>query len=90
MDKTFVLFISILGTYRNQPAPLDGTTGGDDKIPKYRLCPICGMKCHRNSIKRHVANHSDARPFVCFVCRKSFKRKDYWKRHMKSHNKFTQ
>lgn len=70
--------------YTYQLDPSEEECGGD-KVSKYRSCPICGMKCHRSSIKRHIQTHSDARPFYCSVCDKSFKRKDYWKRHMTWH-----
>ncbi|XP_034321447.2 zinc finger and BTB domain-containing protein 20 isoform X13 [Magallana gigas] len=50
------------------------------------MCPICGLtSSFKSSMKRHMANHSKARPFRCEVCFKSFKRKDYLKQHALCH-----
>lgn len=50
------------------------------------MCPICGLtSSFKSSMKRHMANHSKARPFRCEVCFKAFKRKDYLKQHALCH-----
>ena len=46
------------------------------------MCSICGLtSSFKSSMRRHINNHSKARPYKCEVCQKSFKRKDYLKQH---------
>ena len=50
-----------------------------------------GTRCGRSfskvdSLRRHVQElHKGVRPFVCHLCEKSYGRRDYLERHMKSH-----
>ena len=49
---------------------------------------VCGKTFSKfDSLRRHVAElHKNIRPFVCDICNKSYGRKDYLDRHMKSHS----
>ena len=48
---------------------------------------ICGRTFSKfDSLRRHVQElHKGVRPFVCHMCEKSYGRRDYLDRHMKSH-----
>ena len=48
---------------------------------------ICGRTFSKfDSLRRHVQElHKGVRPFVCHLCEKSYGRRDYLDRHMKSH-----
>lgn len=48
-------------------------------------CPVCGVSVQKVSYKRHMDIHDKAVAFNCYICHKSFKRKDNLKRHLKSH-----
>lgn len=48
-------------------------------------CPICGVSVQKVSYKRHMDIHDKDVAFNCYICHKSFKRKDNLKRHLKSH-----
>ena len=69
---------------------------GSDGEKKICLWPIsnsnndtsCGKKFSKmDSLKRHIAeNHKGVRPFACSLCDKTYGRRDYLQRHLKSHN----
>ena len=50
-----------------------------------------GTRCGRSfskvdSLRRHVQElHKGVRPYICQLCEKSYGRRDYLERHMKSH-----
>lgn len=48
---------------------------------------VCGKTFSKfDSLRRHVAEmHKNIRPYMCEICNKSYGRKDYLDRHMKSH-----
>lgn len=48
-------------------------------------CPICGVSVQKVSYKRHMDIHDKDVAFNCYICHKSFKRKDNLKRHLRSH-----
>ena len=49
-------------------------------------CDECGERYHtKTMLKNHQAKHSDARPFVCEQCGKTFKLSRHRTRHMKTH-----
>ena len=52
---------------------------------------ICGRSFSKfDSLRRHVQElHKGVRPFVCNMCNKSYGRKDYLDRHIKSHTTST-
>eukprot|EP00096_Caligus_rogercresseyi_P014629 TRINITY_DN7135_c0_g1_i1.p1 TRINITY_DN7135_c0_g1~~TRINITY_DN7135_c0_g1_i1.p1 ORF type:complete len:683 (-),score=173.47 TRINITY_DN7135_c0_g1_i1:480-2375(-) len=49
---------------------------------------VCGRNFSKfDSLRRHVQElHKGIRPFVCLLCDKSYGRRDYLQRHMKSHD----
>ncbi|XP_040579159.1 zinc finger and BTB domain-containing protein 21 [Lepeophtheirus salmonis] len=65
---------------------------GSDGEKKVCLWPIGGgISCGKtftkfDNLKRHLAEaHKGSRPFACNLCDKSYGRKDYLQRHLKSH-----
>ena len=45
------------------------------------------IKSYFYSLKRHVSEgHKNVRPFGCTLCGKSYGRRDYLLRHLRSHN----
>ena len=47
-------------------------------------CDKCGRECpSKHKLKRHLSTHSDARPFPCKICGRSFKWSEYLQKHMR-------
>lgn len=47
-------------------------------------CDKCGRECpSKHKLKRHLSTHSDARPFPCKLCGRSFKWSEYLQKHMR-------
>lgn len=64
----------------------DGKIGVSDSNPSTSaICPMCGLQLHKASLKRHMIQHSDLRPYVCPACSRRFKRKDYLESHLRTH-----
>ena len=52
------------------------------------MCQICGMVFkHDDYLVRHMASHSDARPYTCSTCGKAFKMRKHLTIHKKIHTK---
>ena len=48
------------------------------------VCDVCGRECpSKHKLKRHLSTHSEERPFICQICRKSFKWTEYLQKHMR-------
>lgn len=47
-------------------------------------CDKCGRECpSKHKLKRHLSTHSDARPYPCKLCGRSFKWSEYLQKHMR-------
>lgn len=47
-------------------------------------CNRCGRECpSKHKLKRHLSTHSNARPFPCKICGRSFKWSEYLQKHMR-------
>ena len=47
-------------------------------------CGNCGRECpSKHKLKRHLSTHSEARPFPCKLCGRSFKWTEYLQKHMR-------
>lgn len=47
-------------------------------------CTECGRECpSKHKLKRHLSTHSDARPFPCKICGRTFKWSEYLQKHMR-------
>ena len=55
--------------------------------PKKINCLVCKAELSFNSLKVHMALHSDQKNHQCNLCYKKFKLAEYVKRHMKAHHK---
>ena len=53
------------------------------------LCPVCGKSLKRSSLKNHLLTHSDATPYTCSVCNKTFRHKVSLEYHEKLHGEKT-
>lgn len=53
-------------------------------------CDICGRICpSKHKLKRHLSTHSEARPFPCPICGRSFKWTEYLQKHMRQQHSVT-
>ena len=86
-EVTSIPFISNLGG-------LPGTT--PHKPSGSKICrwvqndgTVCGKAFSKlDSLRRHVNElHKSIRPYACSLCEKSYGRRDYLDRHMRTHNK---
>lgn len=86
-EVTSIPFISNLGS-------LPGTT--PHKPSGSKICrwvqndgTVCGKAFSKlDSLRRHVNElHKSIRPYACSLCEKSYGRRDYLDRHMRTHNK---
>ena len=69
------------------------SSGGPENEKKICLWPTgngttCGKSFAKfDSLKRHLTEaHKGVRPFACKLCDKTYGRRDYLQRHLKSHN----
>ena len=47
-------------------------------------CDKCGRECpSKHKLKRHLSTHSEARPFPCNICGRTFKWSEYLQKHMR-------
>ncbi len=47
-------------------------------------CEKCGRECpSKHKLKRHLSTHSEARPFPCKICGRTFKWTEYLQKHMR-------
>lgn len=47
-------------------------------------CEKCGRECpSKHKLKRHLSTHSEARPFPCSICGRTFKWTEYLQKHMR-------
>ena len=47
-------------------------------------CDMCGRECpSKHKLKRHLSTHSEARPFPCGICGRTFKWTEYLQKHMR-------
>ena len=47
-------------------------------------CDKCGRECpSKHKLKRHLSTHSDARPFPCKLCGRTFKWSEYLQKHLR-------
>lgn len=55
----------------------------DSKILHCRLCSF--NTSYQSNLTRHLKTHTDARPFLCHICKLTFKRSDHLKLHIQKH-----
>ena len=47
-------------------------------------CDVCGRECpSKHKLKRHLSTHSEARPFPCRICGRTFKWTEYLQKHIR-------
>ncbi|XP_060075148.1 uncharacterized protein LOC132554841 [Ylistrum balloti] len=82
-DKTFTKELTMLIHQQKHMA------NRQTDLDKSNQCPVCKVKFTTfGNMRRHFnVIHSDAKPFMCHLCGKSFKTNDTLKCHVKIHNR---
>ena len=65
------------------PASIPDFAAARQSFVRYK-CDMCGRVCpSKHKLKRHLSTHSEARPFPCGICGRSFKWTEYLQKHMR-------
>ena len=59
---------------------------GPSSDPKMLRCRQCSfITNYQSNLTRHLKTHTDVRPFMCPLCKLTFKRSDHLKLHVQKH-----
>lgn len=59
----------------------------NDHWSEDKCCPVCGLLINskRFNFKQHLKIHTGEKPFVCAICRRSFRQKAHMVKHVTTH-----
>lgn len=77
----FILHIGVVAEMRSSKVTKGPSS--DTKMLRCRLCLF--VTNYKSNMTRHLKTHTDARPYLCQICKLTFKRSDHLKLHLQKH-----